>query len=175
MDFHSTTDDIFDQYITQCRKEKRRFRRMIVLLILVIGICVGSSFIGIARIQHSEMGDNYKAGDIVIYEKRPACYEKDDVVFVRYEDYVFVRRIIGVYKDKINIDNTDGTLYINDIKQDDSQKTMTDPKGIKFPLYVSENQYFVLCDQRSSVTDSRKMGCIHEKNVLGKIIYKIRF
>lgn len=175
MALNSTTEALLNDYILECRKEKRRRKRMMIVLLVLTLIWILFSYIGIAKVNTSEMGESYQTGDIVIYEKRPSHYNKNDVVFIHYEDKVLIRRIVGVYKDKIDIDNTSGILYINNQKENSEKKTMSDPLGIKFPLYVSKNQYFVICDQRNSITDSRKIGCVHDKDIIGKVIYKIRF
>lgn len=175
MALNSVTEDIFNQYILQSRKEKQRRKRLLHIVLIVLSFSIVFTFIGIGRIVNSDMGANYQEGDFIFYEKISSYYQKDDVVLIQYEDSILIRRVIGVYKDKIDIHNSDGTLWVNYQKEDNSQLTMSDPLGIKFPLYVSDHQYFVLCDQRSNTTDSRKIGCIDEKDIIGKIIYTIRF
>ena len=103
-------------------------------------------------------------------------FEKNDIVVIDYDGKIIIRRIIGVYGDQIDIDNSKGILLINDDNEDNQDIkgiTVSDPLGIKFPLYVSENHYFVLCDDRSNTADSRKIGCINKSSIIGKVIISI--
>ncbi len=92
-------------------------------------------------------------GDVVVFEspKRPG------------QD--LIKRVMGVPGDKVEI--RDGVVYINDEPIDESytQGATGCPCG---PWYVEEDHYFVLGDHRSNSSDSRSIGQIPEKNIIGK-------
>ena len=48
------------------------------------------------------------------------------------------------------------------------------PKAVSYPLELSENEYFVLADDKTSVEDSRTYGAVSEKNIRGVVITILR-
>ena len=92
-------------------------------------------------------------GDVVVF-KSPKNPDRD-----------FIKRIIGVPGDKIEI--RDAAVYINDERLEESytKGVTTCPCG---PWQVEEDHYFVLGDHRSNSSDSRVIGQIPEKNIIGK-------
>jgi signal peptidase I len=92
-------------------------------------------------------------GDVVVFES-PKYPERD-----------FIKRIIGVPGDKVEIRS--GVVYINDEPIDESytQGATNCPCG---PWYVEEDHYFVLGDHRSNSSDSRQFGPIEESSIIGK-------
>lgn len=169
-------DFLFDEYISKARKEKKRNKKIINIVIIVVVVFIIFQLIGIGRVNSNTMEPNYSNGNIIIYEKWTKDFEKNDIVVIDYDGKIIIRRIIGVYGDQIDIDNSKGILLINDDNEDNQDIkgiTVSDPLGIKFPLYVSENHYFVLCDDRSNTADSRKIGCINKSSIIGKVIISI--
>ena len=170
----SKTQLLFDQYISQTKKEKKRNKRLIQMAIIVLIAFIILTFIGIGRIESQSMEPSYKKNHFIIYNKWDKDYQIGDVVVIDYEGNLIIRRIIGLYGDKIDINNEYGYVLINNQKENNNYSeglTLTDPLGIKFPIVVSQKQVFVLCDQRSYSTDSRKMGCINYKNIKGKVLF----
>lgn len=92
-------------------------------------------------------------GDVVVFESP------------RYPERDFVKRIIGVPGDKVEISS--GVVHINDEPLDEpyTQGATTCPCG---PWYIEEGQYFVLGDHRSNSSDSRQFGAIPEGAIIGK-------
>lgn len=169
-------DFLFDEYISKARKEKRRNKKIINIVIIVVAVFTMFQLIGIGRVNSATMEPNYNKGNIIVYEKLTKDFEKNDIIVINYEGHIIIRRVIGVSGDHIDIDNTKGTLVINGVNETSQYTqglTVTDPTGIKFPLYVSDNYYFVLCDNRSNTADSRKIGCINKSNIIGKVIISI--
>lgn len=92
-------------------------------------------------------------GDVVVFEAP------------RYPERDFIKRIIGVPGDKVEIRN--GVVYINDEPIDEryTQGITNCPCG---PWQIEEGQYFVLGDHRSNSSDSRQFGAIEEGSIIGK-------
>jgi signal peptidase I len=82
-----------------------------------------------------------------------------------YPDRDFIKRIVGVPGDKVEIH--DGVVYINDepLEEPYTQGTTNCPCG---PWYIEEGQYFVMGDHRSNSSDSRQFGPISEGKIIGK-------
>ncbi|MFN3302006.1 MAG: signal peptidase I [Patescibacteria group bacterium] len=88
-------------------------------------------------------------------------------------DY-YIKRIIGLPKERVVI--KDGEIYIyNDkfkdgikLKEDDYLEPGTVTPG-KVDLILSEDEYFVLGDNRNSSLDSRSFGPIRRNQIIGKV------
>ena len=83
--------------------------------------------------------------------------ERFDIVIFKYPDdesKLFIKRVIGLPGEKVQI--KDGKVYINDseIPLDDSF-VPEKPRGSFGPYEVPENSYFVLGDNRNHSKDSR--------------------
>ena len=83
--------------------------------------------------------------------------ERFDIVIFKYPDdesQLFIKRIIGLPGDKVEI--KDGKVYINDSETplDDSFVSET-PLGSFGPYEVPENCYFMMGDNRNNSKDSR--------------------
>lgn len=165
------TSKILQQHIKKANQENNRKKKIFHLLLFVIVVEIVFSLFGVARVNSNSMETNYEIGDIVIYLKLGNEYQKDDIIIMDYNGYKIMRRVVATYSDKVDIDNDLGVLIINN-KEEKNQngKTVSDPEGIKYPIYVAEEEYFVLCDNRSYTIDSRRFGCVQKQNIIGKII-----
>lgn len=97
-------------------------------------------------------------GEIIVF-KPPVESEGKD----------YIKRVIGIEKDKIEIKN--GFVYVNDekIKED---FTLNDPNYTYGPIYVPENSLFVLGDNRNESYDSHLWGkWLHLDNIKGKAFF----
>ncbi len=103
-------------------------------------------------------------GDVVVF-KAPSDNEKD-----------FIKRIIGVPKDKILIKG--GYVYINGKLLDESSYLKSDVKtyGGSFlkegkDLTVPDNSYFVMGDNRLYSSDSREWGFVPKNSIIGSSFF----
>ena len=102
--------------------------------------------------------------------------ERFDIVIFKYPDdesQLFIKRIIGLPGDKVEI--KDGKVYINDSETplDDSFVSET-PLGSFGPYEVPENCYFMMGDNRNSSLDSRywKNTYVAKDKILAKVIFR---
>jgi len=92
------------------------------------------------------------------------------IINIETNDPVYIKRVIGKEYDLIRI-SKNGSLYINDIKQD-YQYVNTgnfDSKEWSIP----PGEYFVLGDNLLNSIDSRTYGTIDENNIVGRAWLKI--
>ncbi|OGD93201.1 signal peptidase I [Candidatus Curtissbacteria bacterium RIFCSPHIGHO2_01_FULL_41_44] len=122
------------------------------------------------RIKGDSMMPNFENGELLLTEKVSYYLYKpsrgDVVVFkapgTRNVD--FIKRIIGLPGDIVHLE--DGTVFINDQKLQESYETQKTQGSLSVSL--SQNQYFVLGDNRGSSSDSRSFGPIDQKTIKGK-------
>ena len=112
------------------------------------------------------LGNNYDYGDIIVTGKYS---EREDRI---------VKRIIAKEGDVVDINNSEGAVYINGEKLEEDYvngKTFSNVNGIKFPITVSENSLFILGDNREHSKDSRSLdiGIINEKEVVGTVVFRL--
>ena len=115
-----------------------------------------------------------KQGDIV-------CFVAEN-----HQQKVLVKRVIAVagqtvditsdYKVSVNGEVLNET-YIDPIRDhcfDYSHDAgCTHPAGVELPYTVKEGEVFVLGDNRDNSTDSRQLGAVEEKYLLGKMLIRI--
>jgi signal peptidase I len=77
-----------------------------------------------------------------------------------------VKRVIGLPGDTVDI--RDGAVWINGKKLEEKYTTgPTYPYEMHTPYVVPDNCYFMMGDNRGNSFDSRFMGCIPRKNIIG--------
>ncbi len=80
-----------------------------------------------------------------------------------------IKRIVGLPGDHVEIN--DGIVYINGEALDEPYTENTPTKG-QSDITLNENEYFVLGDNRDDSYDSRDIGSINKKALIGKVIAK---
>lgn len=90
----------------------------------------------------------------------------------------FIKRVIGLPGDEIEM--KDDQLYINGQLFEEPYVATLKAKRHRgerltenFKITVPENAYFVLGDNRKNSRDSRQMGTIDQKYVIGKAVLRI--
>lgn len=132
------------------------------------------------KVEGSSMNNTLNDGDYLIVEKisyyghDPERY--DIVVFPRSENVNYIKRIIGIPGEKVQI--IDGNVYINDnLLADDiyGRELIADPGIAREPVYLSDDEYFVMGDNRNSSIDSRSesVGVVKKDKIEGKAVCRI--
>ena len=109
----------------------------------------------------------YKAGDLKRF---------DVIVFDYNESALYIKRIIGLPGDRININ--DGHVYINgSLLSDDPliNDKMTYAGIAENEITLGEDEYFVLGDNRNNSYDSRyeQVGVVKGKYIIGRVWLRI--
>ena len=132
----------------------------VIVSAIIIALLVDFFIIANAVVPTGSMETTIPAGSRIMglrlyYDfKEP---ERGDIVIFKYPDdesKLFIKRVIGLPGEKVQI--KDGKVYINDseIPLDDSF-VPEKPRGSFGPYEVPENSYFVLGDNRNHSKDSR--------------------
>ncbi len=150
----------------------KKAKWFIAPFILIVSI-VSSRFISFPIVYGQSMENNFHDGDILLLNKMVyksiEDIERFDVVVVRGSDgFLIIKRVIALPGETIQI--IDGKTYINDIPLEDKYgKERIELPGIaKDPYLIPDDCIFVMGDNRNNSSDSREIGAVSYKNVLGK-------
>ncbi len=122
------------------------------------------------RVDGDSMNKTFKNGDILILYKLSKIKRFDVIVLHEEKDNEkIIKRVIGMPGDTVAI--KDGEIYINDEKIDDEYAygMTTDYDRIT----LKSDEYFILGDNRLISKDSRYFGPIKEKEIKGKVVFRI--
>ena len=124
------------------------------------------------------MSPTLKNQDVVLLSKinyHFTSIKRFDVVSLTYADTKYlVKRVIGLPHEKITYQNN--ILYVNGkaIKEPFLKKTVTKDFSIQDLGYdqIPKDKYLVLGDNRENSLDSREIGLVSKKDILGKVLVK---
>lgn len=126
----------------------------------------------------SSMEPNYHNGDVlkinlVAYlTSEPQRY---DVVAIHTPSMDLIKRIIALPGETVSIDEN-GKIRINgEIIEDPfaEEAIRQDMRGLAADtIILKDNEYFVMGDNRNASTDSRTIGPIQKKQIIGKVRVK---
>lgn len=92
----------------------------------------------------------------------------DDVIVFEQGSHIYIKRVVATPGDSVQI--IDGYLYVNSALVKDNFDKIADPGIAEEKLYLGEDEYFVLGDNRNNSEDSRSgtVGTIHRSQIIGK-------
>lgn len=123
------------------------------------------------RVKGDSMLPNFFNNELLLTEKVSYRFgepERGDVIVFKApkrQNVDFIKRIVGLPGDSVKIEN--GAVFINDVELDEPYETQK-TQGVE-SLTLSQNEYFVLGDNRSSSSDSRSFGPIEKDNIRGRV------
>ena len=163
-------------------EELWEYVKMIVFVVVIVFIINNVLLIN-ARIPSESMEKTIMTGDRV-FGNRLAYMTKDperfDIVIFKYPDdesQLFIKRIIGLPGDKVEI--IDGKVYINDKELKSDVYGITDyidyPGIAEEPITLGDDEYFCLGDNRPVSQDSRykEVGPVKRSIIVGKVWIRI--
>lgn len=114
------------------------------------------------------------SGDVVLVNRLSYDFGKPDhmdvVVFVREDEKTYVKRVIGIPGDVVQI--KEGRVYVNGAVIEDENLGSVALAGLaENPVELGDKEYFLLGDNRDSSEDSRfaNVGNVKEEQILGKV------
>ena len=148
-------------------ENKNIIKELIPYIIIVIIVVLIRTFIMTpVKVNGSSMVSTLHDGDTMILNKigmRFNDLKRFQIVVINAGDSYIIKRIIGLPNE--TIEYKDETLYINGkvLKDPYNKKNTGDIESIK----LGENEYFVMGDNRGVSQDSRIIGPIDKKEILG--------
>ena len=148
------------------------------IFISIVGFCLGiSTIINIGLdsgiVSGSSMNNSITDGTKILYisDEFKGIKRGDIINFYAYADGKLVniiKRVIALPGEKITINESN--VYINGKLLEEPYAAYAYPSEDNLEVIINENEYFVMGDNRSSSVDSRKVGPIPKKNILGVMI-----
>lgn len=140
------------------------------IIIIVVVVLIRSFIATPVRVDGDSMNKTFKNGDILILYKLSKIKRFDVIVLHEEKDNEkIIKRVIGMPGDTVAI--KDGEIYINDEKIDDEYAYgMTSDYD---RITLESDEYFILGDNRLISKDSRYFGPVKEKEIKGKVIFRI--
>ena len=150
---------------------KKVIKELIPYIIIVVVVVLIRSFIATpVRVDGDSMNKTFNNGDILILYKLSKIKRFDVIVLHEEKDNEkIIKRVIGMPGDTVAI--KDGEIYINDKKIDDEYAYGITSDYDRITL--KSDEYFILGDNRLISKDSRYFGPIKEKEIKGKVVFRI--
>lgn len=148
----------------------RRFMPEIITAIICIAIVVTAKcFIQPVVVVGPSMEPTYKQGNLLFVNRRYSELNRFDVVVVRTDEKMIIKRVIGLPGETVMI--TENAVYINGEELDDPRAKGTLRAGkLAGSITLGEDEYIVLGDNRNNSFDSRDMGAIEKSDILGNVL-----
>lgn len=150
-------------------------RKNIALIIFCIPVIIYTLFFFL--VSGDSMEPAYHDGQIVLVNRFVDAYHRGDVIIFKTENtglfslrQKLIKRIVGVPGDTVWVSN--GVLYINDIPYDLTTELINDAGAAEEPVTLSDNEYFVLGDNVNNSKDSRVLGPVNGRDVIGCVLTK---
>lgn len=147
--------------------------KWLVFVLIIISI-VNTFFFAIFIVDGASMEPNLHDKEWIFWDKNAYTSkvpERDDIVVINYPGDIskkYVKRVIGLPGDSIEI--REGLVYLNREKLTEqflSSDLTSEPNGV---WNLSDNQYFVMGDNRPNSNDSRYFGPVEKRFILGQAI-----
>lgn len=134
--------------------------------------------VSVTQVVGSSMSPTLKNQEILILNKAKYRFfnvNRGDIISFYYEDTKYlIKRVIGIPGDSIYF--KDNVLYINNkIYQEPYLKgVVTEDFNLNELGYgrIPNGKYFVLGDNRENSLDSRKIGLIDRKDIIGEVMFR---
>lgn len=140
-----------------------------VVVILILAFIARPS-----RIIGHSMEDTCFDGDLVILWELNYQPAHGDIVVVNEDNPLhenLVKRVIGVGGDHVQVQ--DGAVTVNGQKLDEPYIKEQQWMGTNVDLVVPEDRVFLMGDNRNHSSDSREVGPIEKKDIIGKVVVRV--
>jgi len=154
----------------------------IVVIALVIVVPIRYFLFQPFFVRGQSMEPNFENGDYLIIDElsyRFRAPERGEVVVFKYPQNLsqrYIKRIIGLPGETIEIKDGQVIIYREDSKAEVLDESSYLPSYIQtigdLQVSLNENEYFVLGDNRSVSSDSRRWGSLPREDIIGRVYFR---
>ena len=151
-----------------------------IVFALTVLVLVFTFVVRVAAVNGISMENTLQPGDRLLLQSVGYTPQRGDVVVT--DDLIdygkpLVKRVIALGGDVVDIDFQTGAVTVNGVTLEEPyirELTLLDERQT-FPLTVPQGKLFLVGDNRCQSKDSRspEIGCIDERDILGKAILRI--
>lgn len=152
------------------------FALMLLALVMVF-IAQPVKVEGTSMLPHLHDGERIFVNKLVYYDdyRWAPKIERGDVVVFWFPDdpsKSYIKRVIGLPGDTVEM--RDGHVRVNgkDLEEAYLDPRLNMSRANRQPVYVKQNYYFVMGDNRDNSSDSRFWGLVPKKYVYGKALFR---
>jgi len=154
--------------INEKRTIKKTLRELLPYVIIIISVVLIRTFIVTpVRVNGTSMNDTLEHGDTMLLNKitlKLNELKRFQIVVIKTDESYLIKRIIGLPGE--TIEYKDGKLFINDKEMKDPYYKNNNTDDFE-KVKISKNNYFVMGDNRGDSMDSRIIGSIDKKDIMG--------
>ncbi len=153
----------------------------IVVIALLIVIPIRYFLFQPFFVKGQSMEPNFENGDYLLIDELSyhlRSPERGEVIVFKYPQNLtqrYIKRIIGLPGETVKIDNNNIIIFNQQGGQILSETDYLSP-GIPTPgeiqITLGENDYFVLGDNRTASSDSRRWGAVPREDIIGRVIIR---
>ena len=151
----------------------------IIVVVVLLAFMVRHGLYDVAIVTSSSMEPTLMVGDRVVFDHRQSLYgqwQRGDIVFFdppetwnNDDPSVVVKRVVGLPGETIEM--RQGHVFVNG--QEIKEGAQDDAEDNLLPLKLSNNQYFVMGDNRRNSSDSRANGPITKDDIRGRATVRL--
>ena len=147
--------------------QERRFLYKLIIIGFIVFI-INNYFFQICFVHGISMEPTLKHGQAVIIKKIGLNIENNDIVLIKINDDIIIKRVVGIPGDKLII--KDNYLYVNNEKNDNFY--IEEDGLLEKEIILKKDEYFVLGDNRQNSIDSRyeEIGIIQKDKIKGIVL-----
>ena len=148
------------------------------IIIILVVVLVRSFIITPVIVSGNSMKPNLNDGELLLVRKivyNEKTIKRFNIVVIKKDKEEIIKRVIGLPGEHISYKNN--KLYVND-KLVTEDYTHLDTKDFNLEEIctcstIPEGKYLVLGDNRPISKDSRSIGLIDEKDIIGKAVFRL--
>ena len=148
------------------------------VIIIIVVVLIRSFIITPVIVSGKSMLPNFNNGELLLVKKigyNEKTIKRFDVIVIKKDKEEIIKRVIGLPGEHISYKNN--KLYVND-KLVQENYTHLNTKDFNLEEIctcstIPEGKYLVLGDNRPISKDSRSIGLIDEKNIVGKTTFRL--